>query len=100
MAFMNRMRKRAMPVVCELGTLLGYIKYRDVVKAAQAGKGHQPAKARPCPSQEDTASPPNQSPAPSQIQAWMRKELLTIAAGTPFNELERSLLEGSTGRPR
>merc|ERR1712050_445687 len=74
LALMNRMQKKAVHVVSEDYELLGFIKYRDPVKAAQAGKGQQHAKA------------------------WMRKELVSVEADTPFAELEALLLEGSTGR--
>jgi len=74
LGLMNRMRKRALPVVGDDDELLGFLKYRDPIKAAQSGKGAQFAKA------------------------WMRKELLTVAPETPFAELEALLLEGSTGR--
>jgi len=73
-ATMNRLRKRALPVLDEDETLLGYVKYRDPVRAVQTGKGQQQAKA------------------------WMRRELLKVESDTPFNELEALLLEGSTGR--
>jgi len=74
LALMNRMGKKAAHVLGDGEKLLGFIKYRDPVKAAQAGKGQQSAKA------------------------WMRKELVTVGAHTPFTELEELLLEGSTGR--
>lgn len=74
LVLMNRMRKRAVPVLGDDGELLGFLKYRDPVKAAQSNKGSQHAKA------------------------WMRKELLTVPPETPFTELEALLLSGSTGR--
>jgi len=74
LGLMNRVRHRSLPVVADDGELLGFLKYRDPVKAAQSGKGQQQAKA------------------------WMRKELLTVGLEMPFNELEALLLEGSTGR--
>ena len=71
---MNRMRKRAVPVVGAGEQLLGFLKYRDPIKAAQSGKGSQ------------------------QVKAWMRRELLTVEPDTPFTEMEALLLEGTTGR--
>ena len=75
LSFMNRMRLRAVPVLeDDEGKLLGFIKYRDPIKAAQTGKGQQ------------------------AVKAWMRRELLTVAADAPFSELEELLVGGSTGR--
>ena len=76
LALMNKMRKRAVPVCSDDGEmkLLGFIKYRDPIKAAQSGKGHQ------------------------NVKAWMRKEYMTVEPDTPFTEMEELLLEGSTGR--
>ena len=75
LSFMNRMRLRAVPVLeDDEGKLLGFIKYRDPIKAAQTGKGQQ------------------------AVKAWMRRELLTVQPNTPLTELESLLLEGSTGR--
>ena len=74
LALMNRMRTRAVPVLESDGTLVGYIKYRDPVKAARSGKGQQ------------------------QVKAWMRRTFLSVGEDTPFAELEAKLLEGSTGR--
>lgn len=71
---MNRMGRRAMPVLGDDGTLLGFLKYRDPIRAAQAGKGRQ------------------------QVKAWMRRELITIGPDATFTEMERQLLEGDTGR--
>ena len=45
-----------------------------MIKAAQQGKSKQ------------------------QVKAWMRREYLTVAASTPFADMEQQLLEGSTGR--
>lgn len=74
LALMNRVRKRVLPVLGEEGELMGYLKFKDPIKAAQAGKGQQ------------------------QVKAWMRRELLTVNADTPLDELEAMLLAGSTGR--
>ena len=77
---MNRMRKRALPVVEAsaeagvLGKLIGFIKYSDPVKAMQAGKGQQ------------------------LVKQWTRRELLRIDEATPFTEVEALLVGGSTGR--
>lgn len=71
---MNRIKVRAMPVVNSSGTLLGYLKYRDPIRAAQAGKGQQ------------------------QVKAWVRRELISIAPDATFATMERLLLEGDTGR--
>jgi len=71
---MNRIKVRAMPVVNGSGTLLGYLKYRDPIRAAQAGKGQQ------------------------QVKAWVRRELISIAPDATFASMERLLLEGDTGR--
>ena len=71
---MNEKKKRAVPVCDEAGTLLGFVKYNDPIKAAQQGKSKQ------------------------QVKAWMRREYLTVAASTPFADMEQQLLEGSTGR--
>ena len=80
LALMNRMRKRALPVVEAsaeagvLGKLIGFIKYSDPVKAMQAGKGQQ------------------------LVKQWTRRELLRIDEATPFTEVEALLVGGSTGR--
>ena len=58
-----------MPVVNGSGTLLGYLKYRDPIRAAQAGKGQQ------------------------QVKAWVRRELISIAPDATFASMERLLLE-------
>ena len=63
-----------MPVVDGGGALLGYLKYRDPIRAAQAGKGQQ------------------------QVKAWVRRELITIPPDATFATMERLLLEGDTGR--
>ena len=71
---MNRLRRRAMPVLGDDGTLLGFLKYRDPIRAAQAGKGRQ------------------------LVKAWMRRELITIGPDATFTEMEEELLAGDTGR--
>ena len=71
---MNARRKRALPVLAEDDTLLGFIKYRDPIKAVSAGKGGQ------------------------QVKAWMRRELITVEPDMPFADMEALLLEGHTGR--
>ena len=73
-ALMRRMKKRAVPVVGEDRRLLGFLKYRDPVKAAQTRKGQQ------------------------HVKAWMRREVLTVDPETPFAEVEELLIEGSSGR--
>ena len=70
---MRRIEKKATPVVDSAGVLRGMLKYRDVVKAAQAGKGTQ------------------------QVKAWMRREVSTVLEDTPFTDLEMAL-EKQTGR--
>ena len=45
LGLMNRLRKRALPVLGEEGELMGFIKYSDPVKAARSGKGAQLVKA-------------------------------------------------------
>eukprot|EP00908_Phaeocystis_cordata_P027314 Transcript_9868.p1 GENE.Transcript_9868~~Transcript_9868.p1 ORF type:complete len:560 (+),score=122.29 Transcript_9868:98-1777(+) len=74
LALMNRMRKRAMPVIGDDDKLLGFLKYRDPIRAAQAGKGQQ------------------------QVKAWARRELITVSPDTKFTTMEGLLLEGDTGR--
>jgi len=74
LALMNERRKRAVPVLTDDDTLLGFIKYRDPIKAVGAGKGQQ------------------------QVKAWMRRELLTCEPDTPFADMEALLLAGDTGR--
>ena len=64
-------RWQAMPVVDSLGVLLGMVKFRDVVKAAQAGKGEQ------------------------AVKAWMRRDVVTMQADTPFDQLESALVAPS-----
>ena len=56
------------------GELLGALKYKDVVKAAQRGKQAQ------------------------RVKAWMRRELPTITPEMPFHELEEFLVSRSIGR--
>eukprot|EP00966_Prymnesium_polylepis_P274309 6337155-Prymnesium_polylepis.1 len=51
LALMNQRGKRAVPVLADDDTLVGYVKYRDPIKAVGAGKGQQ------------------------QVKAWMRREL-------------------------
>ena len=67
---MSRLKKRAMPVLAEDGLLLGYLKYRDPIRAAQAGKGQQ------------------------HVKAWVRRELISIAPDANFATMEALLLEG------
>lgn len=78
LALMNRMRKRAVPVVESDDSggrkLIGFVKYSDPVKAMQAGKGQQ------------------------LVKAWARRELVRVDKDTPFAELEALLVGGSTGR--
>jgi len=69
LAFMNRMKRRVLPVLAEDGTITGFVKYRDPVKAVQDGKGEQ------------------------QVKAWMRREFNTCSASTPFTQLEELLIE-------
>jgi len=73
LALMNQRGKRAVPVLADDDTLVGYVKYRDPIKAVGAGKGQQ------------------------QVKAWMRRELLSVAPNTPFTDMEAMLLEGDTG---
>jgi len=82
LALMNRMQHKAMPVMEEeeegegvlTRQLLGMLKYRDVVKAAQASKGQQ------------------------QVKAWMRRDPVTVFEDTPFTELEEVLMDKQAGR--
>lgn len=74
LTLMNRMSLRVLPVVSEDGKLLGFLKYRDPVKAVQDGKGEQ------------------------QSKAWMRRELSTCGPDTLFNELETKVDPSSTPR--
>ena len=75
-SLMLRVQKKATPVVDEAGMLMGMLKYRDVVKAAQANKAEQ------------------------KVNAWMRRtqEITTVREATSFEELERVLIEDSVGR--
>ena len=74
-ALMQRMRKRALPVLeSEDGKLIGFLKYSDPIRALQSGKGDQ------------------------QVKAWTRRELLRVKSETPMAELEAMLIGGSTGR--
>uniref|UniRef100_A0A7S4F2N7 CBS domain-containing protein n=2 Tax=Chrysotila carterae TaxID=13221 RepID=A0A7S4F2N7_CHRCT len=65
---------KGMPVVDEGGKLIGALKYKDVVKAAQAGKAAQ------------------------RVKAWMRRQVPTIPPDMPFHELEEFLISRSIGR--
>jgi predicted transcriptional regulator len=56
-AFMLRVDRKAAPVVDGSGKLLGMLKYRDVMKAAQAGKGSQ------------------------RVKSWMRRDTITVRGG-------------------
>lgn len=71
---MNEARLKGVPVVGASGELLGALKYKDVVKAAQAGKAAQ------------------------RVKAWMRRQVVTISADMPFHELEEFLISRSIGR--
>lgn len=74
MRLMNRLSKKAVPVADSEGKLQGMLKYRDVVKAAQAGKGEQ------------------------QVKAWMRREIVTIEASAPLDKVEQVLIKTGSGR--
>ena len=71
---MNKLQKKAIPVIDGEGKLQGMIKFKDVVKAAQTNKGHQ------------------------LVKAWMRREVVTISADTPLDKVEQVLIETGTGR--
>ena len=62
---MLRVNKKSTPVVDADGKFEGTLKYNAVVKAAKAGKGAQ------------------------MVKAWMRREGVTVAPDTPFDDLER-----------
>ena len=66
---MRKVEKKALVCVDADGVLRGMLKFRDVVKAAQAGKGEQ------------------------QVKAWMRREVVTVLEETPLRELEAILME-------
>ena len=82
---MDRVQKKAIPVVESSssgggapgggggGKFLGMLKYRDVMKAAHAGKEGQ------------------------MVKAWMRREVATVFEDTPYSELEEMMIS-STGR--
>lgn len=72
--FMQRIEKKGAPVVGEDGKLMGTLKFRDVIKAAQSGKAQQLAKA------------------------WMRREMVTVSPGMTFDEVEDLLVAKSVGR--
>ena len=74
MQLMDRLSKKAIPVLDEHRKLLGMLKYRDVVKAAQASKGGQ------------------------KVKSWIRREVVTVAKHTPLAEIEAALVNGQTGR--
>ena len=65
---------QATPVVDGEGRLMGMLKYRDVVKAAQAGKGSQ------------------------QVKAWMRRDVVTLPETMPLSEVEAVLIAKQAGR--
>jgi predicted transcriptional regulator len=71
---MNRMEKKAVPVTDDARKLMGMLKYKDVVKAAQAGKGDE------------------------RVKAWMRRDVVTVREDTPFDQLEKVLVDQQTGR--
>jgi len=71
---MLRVQRKAAPVVDESGKFLGMLKYRDVMKAAQASKGGQ------------------------RVKSWVRRDTLTVPTQTPLHELEAILIEQSAGR--
>lgn len=75
LALMNRVKHRTIPVLGDEGKLLGFLKYRDGIKAVQDNKGAQ------------------------QVKAWMRREFVTVQRETPFTELEHLLIRiDATGR--
>jgi len=74
MGLMNRMGKKAMPVTDAESKLCGMLKFRDVVKAAQTGKGGQ------------------------QVKAWARRDVVTIPVEAPLRVIEEVLIETGTGR--
>ncbi|KAL1507574.1 hypothetical protein AB1Y20_007194 [Prymnesium parvum] len=71
---MQRIQRKGLPVADGKGKLMGMLKYRDVVKAAQTNKEHQ------------------------LVKAWMRRQVPTVSPDMPFNELEEFLIERSIGR--
>jgi len=74
LALMNRVERKSLPVVDDDGRIVGFLKYRDPIKAVQDGKGSQQAKA------------------------WMRCEFVVVSADTAFTQLEQLLIEKATGR--
>ena len=71
---MQRIQRKGVPVADSAGRLMGTLKFRDVVKAAQTGKAQQ------------------------LVNAWMRREVPTVTPDMPFTELEEFLIERSIGR--
>ncbi len=71
---MLEVQRKAIPVVDDNGALMGMLKYRDVMKAAQANKGGE------------------------RVKAWMRRNVITVPADTTLEELETLMLEQSIGR--
>mmetsp|Transcript_11499 Transcript_11499/g.29666 ORF Transcript_11499/g.29666 Transcript_11499/m.29666 type:complete len:217 (+) Transcript_11499:2-652(+) len=71
---MQRIQRKGVPVTDADGALMGTLKFRDVVKAAQTGKAQQ------------------------LVKAWMRRQVPTVSPEMPFDELEEFLIERSIGR--
>jgi hypothetical protein len=73
---MLRVNKKSTPVVDADGKFEGTLKYNAVVKAAKAGKAAQ------------------------MVKAWMRREGVTVAPDTPFDDLERVMESEVCVEPR
>ena len=91
--------------VVEDGMLLGMLKYRDVVKAAQQGKGGQHVKAwmrrevdpcKSCKSQQFASLYGEE--APCDRDGCLIWQVVKVLAETTFAELEAAMTEGQPGR--
>lgn len=71
---MLKVNKKSTPVVDAEGKFEGTLKYNAVVKALKAGKAAQ------------------------MVKAWMRREGVTVAPDTPFDDLERVMESEGAGR--
>ena len=74
MKMMNRIAKKAVPVIDDERKLMGMLKYSDVVKAEQAGKGQQ------------------------LVKVWMRRDVVTIAPEAKFDKVEQLIIDTGSGR--
>ncbi|KOO22745.1 polya polymerase [Chrysochromulina tobinii] len=74
MKMMNRIAKKAVPVIDDERKLMGMLKFSDVVKAEQAGKGQQ------------------------LVKVWMRRDVVTIAPEAKFDKVEQLIIDTGSGR--